>query len=57
MISVWRKSIASFKFLDWFIEEQVEEESEVSRLVEEIRRIDYNPSALFMLDKNWGNVN
>ena len=49
-----QKAYASFSFLNWFIEEQVEEEAEVTRIVNEITRINNNPSAMLMLDRELG---
>lgn len=41
-------------FLQWFVTEQVEEEDNVSRAVEDIRRVADFPSGLFMLDRELG---
>ena len=48
------KAFASFNFLNWFIEEQVEEEAEVTRLIKELERIESNKSALLLLDRELG---
>lgn len=40
--------------LQWFIEEQVEEEDSASRIVETLKRIGDNPAALLVLDRELG---
>jgi ferritin len=40
--------------LQWFVEEQVEEERTASDIVEQLKRIGDEPAALFMLDKELG---
>ena len=40
--------------LHWFIEEQVEEESTASQILETLRMIGDNSNALLMLDKELG---
>jgi len=42
---------ASHTFLEWFVAEQVEEESTASDLVEQVKMIEGAPAALFMLDR------
>ena len=49
-----QKAYASFNFLNWFIEEQVEEEAEVTRIIKEIERIHDNKSAMLILDRELG---
>jgi len=45
---------ASEIFLQWFVTEQVEEEASADALVQELRRIQDNSGALFMLDRELG---
>lgn len=45
------KDHATVSFLQWFVTEQVEEEANASRLLEESKRIDDEGSALFLLDR------
>lgn len=42
---------ASFPLLQWFVEEQVEEEASVGELLAQVRRASTNPAALLMLDR------
>lgn len=42
---------ATVSFLQWFIDEQVEEEASAGDLVNKLQLIGNNPQALFMLDK------
>jgi ferritin len=44
---------ATTSFLQWFINEQVEEESSASLLVTKIKMVKDNPSALYLLIRNW----
>jgi ferritin len=48
------KDYASFPLLQWFIEEQVEEENLVSAALERLRMAGDNPSALLLLDSEFG---
>ncbi|RMF06126.1 ferritin [Candidatus Woesearchaeota archaeon] len=41
-------------FLQWFVQEQVEEESSVSEIVEKLKKIENHPGAIFMLDAHLG---
>ncbi len=45
---------ASDVFLQWFVNEQVEEESNASKTVEKLKLAKDNPSALLMLDTEMG---
>jgi len=45
------KDHATAGFLQWFVTEQVEEEANASRLLEESKRIGDEGSALFLLDR------
>lgn len=42
-------------FLQWFVSEQVEEEASAMQILESLKMIKDNPSALFLLDKELGN--
>ncbi|MCC2589559.1 ferritin [Chryseobacterium sp. MFBS3-17] len=42
---------ATVSFLQWFINEQVEEEANASQLVTKIRMVNDNPSALYLFDQ------
>jgi ferritin len=41
-------------FLQWFVNEQVEEEATASQLITKIKLVKDNPSALYLLTKNLG---
>ncbi len=45
------KDHASVSFLNWFVDEQVEEEANVIELLQELRLIEGKGPALFMLDR------
>ncbi|WP_438432580.1 ferritin [Gorillibacterium sp. sgz500922] len=45
---------ATYQFLKWFIDEQVEEESTVDSIVQRLRRIGNDGNALFILDAELG---
>lgn len=45
---------ATENVMDWFIDEQVEEESTISRVVKRVRLAGDDPSALLMLDRELG---
>ncbi len=40
--------------LQWFIEEQVEEEKTANEIIQRLKQVGDNPSALFMLDQKMG---
>jgi ferritin len=42
---------ATTSFLQWFINEQVEEEASASQLVTKIKMVSDNPSALYLFDQ------
>ena len=46
--------IASGPFLDWFVDEQVEEEKAASEILDQLRMVGDNPAALFMIDQALG---
>lgn len=41
-------------FLQWFVTEQVEEESNASEIVEKIKKVQNSPNGMYMLDKELG---
>ena len=45
---------ASEGFLQWFVDEQVEEESTAKNIVDQLRLVGDNPQALLMLDRELG---
>lgn len=45
---------ATNSFLQWFVDEQVEEESSVDAVVQDLRRVADFPAGLFMLDRELG---
>lgn len=48
------KDHATHIFLHWFVEEQVEEESNVSKVVEMLKMVNDHPQGLLMLDRALG---
>ena len=46
--------IASGPFLDWFVDEQVEEEKNASEILDQLKMVGDNPAALFMVDQMLG---
>ena len=48
------KDNASEIFLQWFVNEQVEEEDNVSKVLGQLKLIKDSPQALFMMDKEMG---
>ncbi|ABR47546.1 Ferritin, Dps family protein [Alkaliphilus metalliredigens QYMF] len=49
-IAVTEKNYACVSFLNWFIDEQVEEEATMSAYLSRLKRIDENSHAIYMLD-------
>jgi ferritin len=49
-----QKDHASVNFLQWFVGEQVEEESSVDAVVQQLKLIGDAPGAMFMLDRELG---
>ncbi len=45
---------ATVSFLQWFVNEQVEEEANASQLVAKIKMVSDNPSALYLFDQELG---
>ncbi|ASJ09390.1 ferritin [Thermococcus siculi] len=48
------KDHATYQFLQWFVEEQVEEEATAKSIVDKLKIIGDNPQGLFMLDRELG---
>jgi ferritin len=46
------KDFATHSFMQWFINEQVEEESLVNDIVQDLRRIGDNSNGLFLMDRD-----
>ncbi len=53
-LAITEKDHATNNFLQWFVSEQVEEEASASEIVEKLKLIRDNPSALFMVDSELG---
>lgn len=50
-LSLAERDHAANSMLQWFVDEQVEEEANAEQLVEELKRIEGQPHALFLLDR------
>jgi ferritin len=50
-VAVKEKDHASNTFLQWFVNEQVEEESSVDAVLQELKRAKGSPGAMFMIDR------
>lgn len=48
------RDFASFPLLDWFVDEQVEEEATVQQIIDDLERTEGNGHALLMLDRELG---
>ncbi len=53
-IAIEEKDYAATSFLQWFVDEQVEEEDEAGSIVEDIKRAADNGGAIFFLDRELG---
>ncbi len=53
-LAIQENDYASKSMLDWFVDEQVEEEATASAIVAQLKMIGDNAAALFMLDKELG---
>ena len=51
-IAINESDHATKSFLQWFVDEQVEEESNVSQILEQLKLIDGTGPGLFMIDKD-----
>jgi len=50
-LAIELKDHATVSYLKWFIDEQVEEEASVQDVINKLKLVEGNPSALYMLDK------
>ena len=48
------RDFASYPLLDWFVDEQVEEESTVQQIIDDLKRTEGSGHALLMLDRELG---
>ncbi|KUK46442.1 MAG: Ferritin [Anaerolinea thermophila] len=53
-IAVEDKDYASQSFLNWFVDEQVEEEEHAGEILETLKKVGDKGTALFMLDRSLG---
>ena len=53
-LAIEEKDFASNIFLQWFVTEQVEEESNASTIVEKLKMVGDNAQGLFMMDQELG---
>ncbi len=53
-LAVQEKDYASQSFLQWFVDEQVEEERTAAQIIETLKMIGDHKGALFMLDRELG---
>ena len=53
-LAVRENDFASQSFLNWFVDEQVEEEKNAASAIEQLRMAGDNPAALLMLDREFG---
>ena len=53
-IAIEEKDYATRYFLDWFVEEQVEEEDTMRNLLTRVKRCKNDPSDAYILDKQLG---
>jgi ferritin len=45
---------ATFDFLEWFVDEQVEEEANVEQVIHDLELVEKDPAGLLMLDRELG---
>lgn len=50
-LAIEEKDHATASYLKWFIDEQVEEEASVQDVINKLKLVEGNPSALYLLDK------
>lgn len=53
-IAISEKDHASHNFLQWFVDEQVEEEASVKAIVQQLKLVSESKSGLFMMDRELG---
>lgn len=52
--SIKTRDHATFSFMQWFVNEQVEEEASVDEIVQKMKMVQKSPNGLFMIDSNLG---
>ncbi len=50
--SIKAKDHATFSFLQWFVDEQVEEEASVDEIVQKMKMVQKSPNGMFMIDSH-----
>jgi len=50
-LAIEQKDHAARSFLNWFVDEQVEEETSVGQVIEKLKMVKDAPGAMFMLDR------
>jgi ferritin len=53
-LAIQEKDHATVNFLNWFVNEQVEEEANVEKILSEIKMVGDNKTGLFMMDRELG---
>lgn len=53
-LSLEEKDYATHNFLQWFVTEQVEEESNVTKIIDDLKMVGENNYGIFMLDRELG---
>ena len=53
-LAIKEKDYATNSFLQWFVNEQVEEESSADEVVQQLKMIENAPGGMFMLDRELG---
>lgn len=53
-LAIVEKDHAACSFLNWFVDEQVEEEANADQIVKNLKLVGDHPQGLFMLDKELG---
>ena len=53
-LAIEEKDHATNTFLQWFVNEQVEEESSADQMVQQLKMMDNAPGGMFMLDRELG---
>ncbi len=54
-LTLREKDFSSMQFLQWFVDEQVEEEANASKIIDDIERIGNDSKGLYFIDKELGN--
>lgn len=53
-LAIEEKDHATSSFMNWFVDEQVEEEANADEILNNLKMIEGNKGAIFMLDKEYG---